>query len=295
MQPAHCLCGLVVAWWVSSFDQSAEAQYAQPHYGQGQPQYGQQSQEPQYGQPQYQVQPQYGQQQPPYEPQSEVVEQPPADGGFGDRPISDWPFAPHVVFRLGHFLPVGGLEDEQSLSDNSGGLTMFYLATGARIENFAFDLSFGIGGASLEGPIRDHVAMSGFDPGGILSLYFGVESYYQFVRGSEHMFYPFVGLGLGYQGLMASGTMGDWSLSRSYGTFQFRPMVGVDWAIVPAFAIGISLEMGLGVYGDVTETASRADDPITFEIETDSISMDFRSSGGLHAWIGGSVRLVIFP
>jgi hypothetical protein len=172
---------------------------------------------------------------------------------------------------------------------------MFFLSAGARVENVVVDLTFGIGGAGIDGPLRDQIAMSGFEPGGALGLYFGVEGYYQFLRGSDHLFYPFVGLGLGYEGMLTSGSMGDWNLTRSYGTFQFRPMIGADWAIVPAFAIGLSLEMGIGFFGDVTEEVWRSDDPITLENEADSLEMDFRSSGGVHAWIGGTVRVVIFP
>lgn len=229
----------------------------------------------------------------PMQPPPEQAAPPAPDRGD----MRDWPAMAHVIFKLGHYTPFGGLEDRLSLSDASSNETLFFLGGGARVGNVVVDLIFGIGGSGLRGDLQRGIEELGYEAHGWLNFVFGLEGVYYFMRGSQKSFWPFAGLGLSYEALLTGGDSGGANYSRSYGGWQLRPMVGVDFPLASAFALGIALEMGVGGYGDITESAYMDDDITTPENETvtTEVENDLPNSPGLHGWIGLAARIVLLP
>jgi hypothetical protein len=207
------------------------------------------------------------------------------------------PYAPHVTMRLGRFMPVGGsVANGMSTTDYANDPTVFFLGGGVRVHDVAVSLVFGIGGSGTKDSADTLIRATGATPSGTaITGMIGVEGEYR-LRDYSRRFVPFVGGAIGWSGMGTSGDFDDRrSASTSYSGLHLRAMAGLDLRTGSWLGLGLVAEVALTRFGAGSISLSEEDDPITFENESYSESMDLPGEGGTSVWAGISLRAVLFP
>jgi hypothetical protein len=228
----------------------------------------------------------------PAPPPPTTLESPVSTAGM---PLADRRFAPHVILRIGHFAPIGNVARDEPLSSYSGPATMVMLGGGLRIGSVVTDFVIGIGGAGASEEAKAPIAQVGVKPRNHITATVGLESVYQFRRGSTVGYIPWVGAGLSYAAFGPGGSSGRLSVGVNHDGPQLRPMAGIDLPLNGWFGVGIAAEAGLGVYTSHSVSVTLDDDPFTSLNEERHEKRVLDLGGGTHAWMGLSARVVFFP
>lgn len=212
----------------------------------------------------------------------------------------DWErhsFAVHIPTGLRIAGPFGAIDGHAplKLADNAGTFFDFELGVGVRVRRLVFDLMFSIGGASSAGPMRELIASDGFDPGGILRIFTGLDGAYYFKR--TRWWAPWVGGRIGYEALIfGGGHEDDVSIDYTFSGLYAALRSGVDWRINAWVGLGPFFELGIGRFFSGEMSLEVEDDSLTSENEhrehTESLSL---AGGGVHGYVGGGLRFVVFP
>ncbi len=203
----------------------------------------------------------------------------------------------HVPITLSFGFPFGSL-DGNPLDDfaaSSGYFTSFGLGVGVRVRKFLADLMFEIGGASVQGPIANGISAAGYTPNSTLRVFAGADVAYYPVRLPSWA--PWVGLRVGYESLDFHGSQDRRdAFDVNYGSFYLAARAGIDWRIVPAFGLGVYVELGMGLAASAWTSVSHTADPNNPSDYDTSTSAPIDMMGtAVHGLGTVGIRTVFFP
>ncbi len=191
-----------------------------------------------------------------------------------------------MALRTGFAMPFGkvqGGDAEQKMSDFVSGQVPLFIEIGGKPIKQLFIggyLGFGVGGAA--GDTKDACDDFDVDCYGV-STRFGVEAQYHILPAED--LNPWVGYGLGFEGVGLAVQDGDEDGNISFGGFEFaRLSAGVDFRISRVFGLGPFVDFSLGSYGSYQVDAPRF---------TDSDG-DIKKTA-IHEWLTLGARFVFFP
>jgi hypothetical protein len=199
---------------------------------------------------------------------------PPASRGF------------QMALRTGFAIPFGNVEGgdgEMKMSDFVGGQVPLFIEIGGKPIKQLFIggyLGFGVGSAG--GDTKDLCDDLDMDCYGV-STRLGVEVQYHILPAED--INPWVGYGIGFEGLGVAVKDGDEDGNLSYGGFEFaRLSAGLDFRISRVFGVGPFADFSLGSYGSYQIDAPQFPDS-DGDVEKTAV----------HEWLTVGARFVFFP
>ena len=186
-----------------------------------------------------------------------------------------------MALRTGYALPVGSVDDGESMDDSFSGQIPLIVDLGAKSEAIFVGGYFGLGFGGTAGrlnlqcsEVQVNCSATSFRGGFEFLAYFG--------SGKEYN--PWIGYGVGYEStrIGISGPGGDASVTLSGPEFA-RFLTGVDFRLNDAFSLGLLVDFSLGEYTRVS--AERPGSNQSGEVARKTI----------HEWLTFGVRGVLSP